>query len=67
MIGMVVTCSLLADCVDLVDEDYGWGCLSGLLEEVSDSLGTDSYVHLHKLAAADCEEGDFALAGTCFG
>ena len=54
--------ALLADGVDLVDEDDAGGHLGGLLKEVADTAGAHAHEHLHKVRAGDGEEGDIGLA-----
>ena len=53
----------LADGVDLVDKDDAGGHLVGLFEEVADPAGAHAHEHLHKVGAADGEEGHVGLAG----
>ena len=55
--------ALLADGVDLVDEDDTGRLLLGLLEEVPHLGGTHAHEHLHKFRAGHGEEGDVGLAG----
>ena len=53
--------------VDLVDEHQAWRALAGLLEHVAHTAGADADEHLHKVRAADAEEGGFGFAGDGFG
>ena len=53
----------LADGVDLVDEDDAGGHFAGLFEQVADTGRAHAHEHLHKVRAADGEEGHPRLSG----
>lgn len=58
--------SFLPDCIDLVNEDNGWGCFSGLCEQIAHPLSTNSYIHFDELTTAYGEKGYITFTGTCF-
>lgn len=67
LLALVVTAAeagaaMAADRVDLVDEDDRRGVRLGLLEEVTDSGGTDTDEHLDEVGTRDRVEGDTGLA-----
>ena len=53
--------------VDLVDEHQAGCALARLLEHVTHAARADADEHLHKVGAADAEEGGFGFAGDGFG
>ena len=56
-----------ADCVYLINEDNGGRLSLCLLEEVPDSTGAHSHVHLHKFGAREVKKGYSRLSGAGFG
>ena len=54
---------LLADGIDLVNKHDAGRLLIGLLEQIPHLGGAHAHEHLHKLAAADGEEGNLRFTG----
>ena len=66
--------ALAAYGINLVDEDDGRGDLFGLVKQVTDTAGTDTYIHFYKIRTGDgqklytgfpgCGTGQQGLTGT---
>ena len=54
--------SLTTDSVDLVDKDDGGGGLLGLLKQVADTAGANTYIKLNKVRAGDGQKLHTGLA-----
>ena len=65
--GHAARVALLADGVDLVDEDDAGGVLLALLEEVAHAARAHAHEHLLEVGAADRVEGHLRLAGDGLG
>mmetsp|Transcript_90632 Transcript_90632/g.151627 ORF Transcript_90632/g.151627 Transcript_90632/m.151627 type:complete len:774 (-) Transcript_90632:202-2523(-) len=53
--------------IDLIDEDEARGVLTGLLEEIANTAGTDTDEHLHELGPGAVEERHPSLASDGLG
>ena len=59
--------ALAAHRIDFVDEDNGGGDLLGLFEQVPDTAGAYTYIHLYKVRAGNGEELHPGFSGNCPG